>query len=84
MNGSAKERDYFSKAFRNMEGDNKEKAKKWIRCREAVERYGVSRPTVMRWAEDSGALFRIDNTILIDCEALDNYVESFRLPGGVY
>lgn len=55
-----------------------------MRCKEAIERYGVSRPTVMNWAVDSGALLRIDATILIDTEVLDNYVESFRVSGGVY
>ena len=58
--------------------------KKWIRCKEAIERYGVSRPTIMTWAVDSGALLKIDGTILIDTNVLENYIESFRVPGGVY
>ena len=58
--------------------------KKWLRCKEATVRYGVSRPTIMNWATDSGALIKIDATVLIDSETIDRYIEGFRIPGGVY
>lgn len=38
----------------------------------------------MKWALQSGALLKNDATVLIDSEAMDNYLEGFRVPGGVY
>lgn len=55
-----------------------------VRCKEATARYGVRRPTIMNWATDSGALIKIDSTVLIDSETIDRYIEGFRIPGGVY
>ncbi len=78
------EYDYFKNEKGRKEIIVERTKKKWIRCKEATVRYGVSRPTIMHWAEDFGALFRIDATILIDSETMDNYIESFRIPGGVY
>lgn len=81
---SKNEYDFFKDRNNRKENKPDKTKKKWMRCKEAIERYGVSRPTVMNWAVDSGALLRIDATILIDTEVLDNYVESFRVSGGVY
>ena len=44
----------------------------------------MSRPTIMNWATDSGALIKIDATVLIDSETIDRYIEGFRITGGVY
>lgn len=74
--------------FKNEEGHTETKTdrtkKKWLRCKEATVKYGVSRPTIMNWALDSGSLLKIDATVLIDSETMDRYLEGFRVPGGVY
>ena len=57
--------------------------KKWIRIKEATLRYGVSRPTIDKWCKDTPYKLKIGGVALIDSEALDAYVESFRLPGRV-
>ncbi len=78
------EYDFF-KTGKDVKGESKTKrAKRWIRCRDAIERYGVSRPTIMAWAKSSGALSKIDATVLIDMEVLDKYVESYRVEGEIY
>jgi hypothetical protein len=84
MSNTVSEYDYFKNENGHKDTIVEKTRKKWIRCKEATVRYGVSRPTIMHWAEDSGALFRIDATILIDSETMDDYIESFRIPGGVY
>lgn len=56
---------------------------KFVRVKEAIEIYHVSRPTLMKMAIDAGALYRINATILINLEILDSYVEAFRIPGMV-
>ena len=78
------EYDFF-KTGKDAKGESKTKrAKRWIRCRDAIERYGVSRPTIMAWAKSSGALSKIDATVLIDMEVLDKYVERYRVEGEIY
>ena len=62
----------------------KNSTKKWLRCKEATLRYGVSRPTIMSWAKVSGSLLRIEDTILIDSEKMDDFIESFRIPCEIY
>lgn len=79
------EYDFFRKDYnaRNETKTDRLK-KKWLRCKEATIKYGVSRTTIMKWALQSGALLKNDATVLIDSEAMDNYLEGFRVPGGVY
>ncbi len=56
---------------------------KFARAKEAMEIYHVSRPTLMKMAADSGALYKIDATVLINLLILDEYLETFRIPGVV-
>lgn len=77
------EYDFFDSNKKYDESKSTRNRKKWIRCKEATTRYGVSRPTVMSWATESGALYKIDATILIDSEVMDRFIEGFRIPGGV-
>jgi len=65
---------------RNPKNENR---KKWIRCKEATQRYSMSRPTIVSIARDAGAVYKINAALLIDTEKLDLYLESFRIPGVV-
>ena len=56
---------------------------KFARVKEATEIYHVSRTTLMRMALDSGALYKVNGTVLINLIILDNYLETFRIPGGM-
>ena len=84
MSKMGTEYDFFKNDKTRNETKTDRTKKKWLRCKEATVKYGVSRPTIMNWAADSGALVRIDATILIDSEIIDRYIEGFRSPGGVY
>ncbi len=78
------EYDFFNKDKKHTEKKTVRTDKKWIRCKEATAKYGVSRPTIMDWAEEAGAVTKMRKTILIDSEDVDRYVEAHRMPGGVY
>lgn len=54
---------------------------KFARVKDAIEIYHVSRPTIMKMAAESGALYKIDATVLINLQILDEYLETFRIPG---
>lgn len=84
MSKMGTEYDFFKNDKTRNETKTDRTKKKWLRCKEATVRYGVSRPTIMNWATDSGALIKIDATVLIDSETIDRYIEGFRIPGGVY
>ena len=78
------EYDFFLNG-KDIKGESKtQRAKRWIRCRDAIERYGVSRPTIMAWAKSSGSLLKIEKTVLIDIETLDKFIESYRVEGEIY
>lgn len=69
------------------EEDKKNAKRKFIRVKEGIEKYNISRPTLMKLALESGAMIKIDSTILLDDQLLENYIESFRIPaslGGIY
>ncbi len=53
--------------------------KKWIRCKDAVEIYSVGKTKLMEIALKAGAIIKIDKTIIIDREKLEQYMESYRL-----
>lgn len=33
-----------------------------------------------KWAKEAGAICKIGRAVLVDCQALDKYIEAFRLP----
>lgn len=56
--------------------------RKYIRCKEAIEVYGMGRTKLTQLAREAGAVIKIDSTLLIDVEAFDRFLEAFRLKGG--
>ncbi len=59
---------------------------KFIRVKEACKTYKMSRPTIMKWTLDAGAMYRIGEegkTILINTEIFDKYLETFRIQGKI-
>lgn len=57
--------------------------RKWIRVRDGVDIYSISRPKLVSLAMEAGAAYKIDSVILIDKEAFELYLESFRIPGAI-
>lgn len=80
---SLQEYDYFKSGNERESVSSENTKKKWIRCREGVNIYSMSRPTIMALASDAGALYKINATVLINTEIFENYMESFRVPARV-
>lgn len=78
---NAKTRESLSKVGKLVGEQKHDPRAKFARAKEAVEIYHVSRPTLMRMAIDSGALYKVNATVLINLEILDDYLETFRIPG---
>lgn len=58
---------------------NNEK-KRFVRYKNGAVLYDVSQSTFERWAKDAGATCKIGKTVLVDCDVLDSYIETFRIP----
>ncbi|MCR5001652.1 MAG: hypothetical protein K6A71_07655 [Lachnospiraceae bacterium] len=54
--------------------------KRYIRIKEAVSTYHIGKTKLVDIAKKAGAFLKIDKTVLIDVEAFERYIESFRLP----
>ena len=79
---TALEYDYFKEDSHHETKVEKVK-KKWIRAREGVDIYSISRNKLVSMARDAGAAYKIDATILIDVETFERYLETFRIPGAM-
>lgn len=60
------------------------KKKKWIRCKDGIDMYSMSRPKLVKLAREAGAAYKIDGVILINADKMDRYLESFRIPGEIF
>ena len=36
--------------------------------------------TIEKWAKEAGAVCKVGKAVIVDCEVLDRYLETFRLP----
>lgn len=81
--GEAREYDFFNDRNPNNEILPTSNRKKWIRVKDAVDLYSLSRSKLMRVATDAGAIYKIEATVLIDSVTLESYIETFKVPGGV-
>jgi len=79
---AAKGYDFFKDNPRHETEIEKKKAK-WIRARDGVDIYSISRPKLISLATEAGAAYKIDTMVLIDTEAFELYLESFRIPGAI-
>lgn len=53
--------------------------KKFIRVKDGVELYGMSRSKLMQVAKDADAIYKVNKVVLLNCEMLETYLETFRL-----
>ena len=63
----------------NMEYEYNDK-RRFVKYKTAAKRYDVCLPTLEKWAKEAGAICKIGRAVLVDCQALDKYIEAFRLP----
>jgi len=78
-----KDYDYFKPITERPQVKEEPEHKKWIRTKEGVKRYSMGKTKFLALAREAGAAVQIERTILVDTEAFDLYLETFRLPGGV-
>lgn len=52
--------------------------KKFIRYKEGAALYSMSQRKFEQLAKDAKATYKVDKVVLVNCDILDNYLESFR------
>ena len=58
---------------------NVEKKKKFVRYGEGSELYSMSLRKFQEIAKEAGAIYKIGKIVLVNCEILDEYLETFKL-----
>ena len=53
--------------------------KKFRRYKDGAEYYSMSQSKFERLAKDAGAIYKINKTVLVNCEIIEDYLEDFRL-----
>lgn len=63
----------------NMNLEQREK-KRFVRYKTGAKLYDVCQSTFEKWAKEAGAVCKVGKAVIVDCEVLDRYLETFRLP----
>lgn len=58
--------------------NKKDKFKKFVRMKEGVELYSMSRTTLTKRAREANAIYKVGSIVLLNTEIMDNYLELFR------
>lgn len=53
--------------------------KRLVRYKEGAEMYSMGLNKFQTLAKDAGAILKIDRLVLVDLDAFDSYLESFRV-----
>lgn len=53
--------------------------KKFVRYKEGAELYSMSERKFMDLAKDAQATYKINQVVLVNCDIVDEYLESFRI-----
>lgn len=53
--------------------------KKYVRYKEGAELYSMSQTKFERLAKDAKATYKVNKVVLVNCEILDEYLETFRI-----
>ena len=64
--------------------DKRDQKQKYMRVKEATKIYPMSRTKLMEEAFKCGALYEVGKLKLINTEIFEEYLESCRIPGGIY
>ncbi len=57
-----------------------DETKRFIRCRQGVELYNMSRPQFVKLAIEAGAAYKINSMILVDKNIFEQYLDTFKIP----
>lgn len=52
--------------------------KRFVRYKEVAELYSLGMGKFQRLAKDAGACYKIDKTVLVDCNKFKEYLERYR------
>ena len=74
----------LSKAGELVEKEKLNPKQKYLRVKEAVEVYPMSRTKLTEEALKCGALHKVGSITLINVETFEKYLESCRIPGEMY
>lgn len=53
--------------------------KRFVRYKEGAELYSMSERKFMDLAKDAKATYKINQVVLVNCDILEEYLESFRI-----
>lgn len=56
-----------------------DKKKKFIRYQDGADIYSMSLRKFQELAKDAGAIYKVGKMALVNCEILDEYLETFKL-----
>ena len=61
--------------------DTKVNRKKFVRYKEGAELYSISQSKFEKLAKDAKAIYKVDKVVLVNCELIEKYLETFRIDG---
>lgn len=59
---------------------NYNEKKRFVRYKNGAKLYDVCQSTFEKWAKEAGAVCKVGKAVIVDCEVLDRYLETFRIP----
>lgn len=58
---------------------NKVNPKRFVRYKEGAELYSMCQTKFEEMAKEAGAVYKLNKLVLVNCDILDEYLETFRL-----
>ena len=58
---------------------NKINHKRFVRYKEGAELYSMCQTKFEEMAKEAGAVYKLNKLVLVNCDILDEYLETFRL-----
>lgn len=58
---------------------NKVNTKRFVRYKEGAELYSMCQTKFEEIAKEAGAVYKLNKLVLVNCDILDDYLETFRM-----
>ena len=58
---------------------NKVNPKRFVRYKEGAELYSMCQTKFEEIAKEAGAVYKLNKLVLVNCDFLDDYLETFRM-----
>lgn len=58
---------------------NKVNAKRFVRYKEGAELYSMCQTKFEEISKEAGAVYKLNKLVLVNCDILDDYLETFRM-----